>query len=129
MHASFPIIYLAHVKKSQNTLENSLGTCPTTLLSTFSIAKQLSMSVSGFLVNQKHFAESWSPYLLEDMMGTDYTFLEEDGVFGYFANTSHLATLSIFKTTTKIAVSARILQCHVLGVASMTAPLIAHILY
>ena len=86
------------------------------------------MSVSGFLVNQ-NFAKSKCPYLLEVMMATDYTFLEEDGVFGYFANTSHLATLSFFNTTMKIAVSARILHCHVLGVALIIASLLAHILY
>ena len=94
------IICLAHAKKCQNTLENSLGTCPTTALSAFSKVT-LVMSVSGVLVNQKSFAKSWNPYLLEDMMAMDYTFLKEDRVFGYFANTHHLATLICFNTDYK----------------------------
>jgi len=63
------------------------------------------------------------------MMATDYTFLEEDEVFEYFTNTHYLATLSFLKMTTKIAASARILRCHVLGVAAKIAPLLAHNLY
>jgi len=56
------------------------------------------------------------------MMAMDYTFLEEDEVLEYFANTHYLTTLSFLKMTTEIAVSARILHCHVLGVAAKLHP-------
>ena len=122
------VSFVERMLRNANILENSLGIYMPDYASVYfsKATARLSVSVSGFLVNQKNFAKSWSPYLLEDMMATDYTFLEEEKVFEYFANTRHLATLSFLNTTT---VSARILHCHVLGVASIIAPLLAHILY
>ncbi len=87
------VSFVERMLRNANIVENSLGIYMPDYASVYfsKATARLSVSVSGFLVNQKNFAKSWSPYLLEDMMAMDYTFLEEEKSL----NTSPILAISL----------------------------------